>query len=74
MIKPNVKEFAADGHSVTFVDGSRIDHIDCIIMATGFDVAFPYVNDKILSVHDNHVGTNNDHRTITHTRYVFVRV
>jgi dimethylaniline monooxygenase (N-oxide forming) len=55
IIKPNIKEFTADGHGVIFNDGSKIDHIDCILMATGFNIAFPYFDEKILTVKDNRV-------------------
>ena len=55
IVKPNVREFTADGHGVTFDDGSKVDHIDCVLMATGFSIAFPYVDEKILAAKDNHV-------------------
>jgi dimethylaniline monooxygenase (N-oxide forming) len=55
MIKPNVKEFTDDGHGVLFEDGSRVEQIDCVLMATGFDVTFPYLDEQILAVRDNHV-------------------
>ena len=55
IIKPNVKEFTADGHGVIFEDGSRIDQIDCVIFATGFHISFPYLDEKIISVQDNQV-------------------
>ncbi len=57
IIKPNVKEFTADGHGVIFNDGSKIDHIDCVLMATGFNIAFPYLDAAILPVEENRVGT-----------------
>ncbi|CAF1321824.1 unnamed protein product, partial [Rotaria sordida] len=53
IIKANVKEFTSDGHGVIFEDGTQIDHIDCIVMATGFNISFPYLNETILSVKDN---------------------
>jgi hypothetical protein len=55
-VKPNVKEFAADGHSVLFEDGSTVNHLDCVLMATGFTVAFPYLSEEIITVNDNRVG------------------
>ncbi|UJR36615.1 hypothetical protein I4U23_029335, partial [Adineta vaga] len=55
IIKPNIKEFTADGHGVIFTDGSKLDHVDCILMATGFNIAFPYLDEKVLAVHDNRV-------------------
>jgi dimethylaniline monooxygenase (N-oxide forming) len=57
IIKPNVKEFTADGHGVIFTDGSQIDHIDCVLMATGFKIVFPYLDEKILSAKENRVRT-----------------
>jgi dimethylaniline monooxygenase (N-oxide forming) len=57
IIKPNVKEFTADGHGVIFDDGSKIDHIDCVLMATGFNIAFPYLDETILPVKENRVRT-----------------
>lgn len=55
VIKPNVREFSDDGFGVTFDDGSHIDQIDCVLMATGFNIAFPYINKEILPVEQNHV-------------------
>ena len=55
IIKPNVKEFTTNGHGVIFTDGSKIDHVDCVLMATGFNIVFPYLDESILSVKDNHV-------------------
>lgn len=55
IVKPNIREFAADGHGVIFDDGSKVDHIDYVLMATGFSIAFPYLNEKILSAKDNQV-------------------
>jgi len=57
IVKPNVKEFTTDGHGVIFKDGSKIDHIDCVLMATGFNIAFPYLDEKILAVKNNRVRT-----------------
>jgi hypothetical protein len=55
IVKPNIKEFTADGHGVIFNDGSKIDHIDCVLMATGFNISFPYLDEKILAVQENKV-------------------
>ncbi|CAF3764421.1 unnamed protein product, partial [Rotaria sordida] len=55
IIKPNIKEFTADGHGVIFDDGSEVDHIDCVLMATGFNIAFPYLDEKFLAVNENRV-------------------
>ena len=56
LVRPNVKEFTDDGHGVIFEDGSRIEHVDCVLMATGFNIAFPYLDEKILPVNDNRVS------------------
>lgn len=55
IIKPNIREFTADGHGVIFDDGSKVDHIDCVLLATGFNIAFPYLDEKILPVNENRV-------------------
>ncbi|CAF3006328.1 unnamed protein product [Rotaria socialis] len=55
IIKPNIKEFSSDGHSVLFEDSTKVDHVDCVLMATGFNIAFPYLNESILSVKDNKI-------------------
>ena len=56
IVKPNVREFAADGHSVVFEDGSTVNQLDCVLMATGFTVAFPYLSEEIISVNENRVS------------------
>lgn len=55
IIKPGIKEFTADGHSVIFTDGSKVENLDCVILATGYDIKFPYLDEKILPVHENKV-------------------
>ncbi|KAK2835804.1 hypothetical protein Q5P01_016288 [Channa striata] len=40
-VKPNVKEFC--GSSVVFVDGSRIDKVDVVVFATGYNYSFPFL-------------------------------
>ena len=55
IVKPNVREFTADGHGIIFDDGSKIDHVDCVLMATGFNIAFPYLDETILPVQENRV-------------------
>jgi dimethylaniline monooxygenase (N-oxide forming) len=55
IVKRNVKEFTADGHGVIFDDDSQIDHIDCVLMATGFNIVFPYIDEEILPVKENRV-------------------
>ncbi|CAF1031624.1 unnamed protein product [Adineta ricciae] len=55
IVKPDIKEFTPDGHGVVFTDGSKLDYVDCVLMATGFNIAFPYLDEKIISVQENHV-------------------
>lgn len=54
-IKPNVREFTDDGHGAIFEDGSKVDHIDCVVLATGFNISFPYLDEKTLPINDNKV-------------------
>lgn len=55
LVKPNVRQFTDDGYGVTFEDGSHVEHIDLVLMATGFNIAFPYLDPKLLRVEENHV-------------------
>lgn len=55
IVKPNVKEFTSDGYGVIFEDNSKVEHIDAVLMATGFQIAFPYLKEDILSAKDNQV-------------------
>lgn len=74
-MKPNVKEFAADGNSVTFEDGSTVDRLDCVLMATGFTVAFPYLSDQIIPVNDNRVGRavlRGEKTRMIHCRFAYI--
>ncbi len=71
IIKPNVKEFTSDGHGVLFEDGTQVDHIDCVLMATGFNIAFPYLNENILSAKDNKVKRTSKAKNTKYWRYLF---
>ena len=53
IIKPDVKRFTKNG--VEFVDGSKVDDLDVVIMATGYIFGFPYLDEGIIDVKDNHV-------------------
>ncbi len=64
IIKPNVKQFTSDDYGVIFEDGTQVDHIDSVLMATGFNIAFPYLNENILSVKDNKVNRINETQTL----------
>jgi hypothetical protein len=72
IVKPNVKEFTSDGHGVIFEDVTQIDHVDCILMATGFDTAFPYLNEKIISVKDNKVKRTSKAKNMKYSRCLYV--
>ncbi|VDO21710.1 unnamed protein product [Heligmosomoides polygyrus] len=51
-MKPNIREFGE--RSVAFEDGSRVDDVDVVILATGFEFHFPMVeHGKLIPVHDN---------------------
>ncbi|GFN88429.1 dimethylaniline monooxygenase [n-oxide-forming] [Plakobranchus ocellatus] len=50
-IKDNVKCFTTDG--AEFVDGTRENDIDAIILATGYTFGFPFLDKKVLEVKEN---------------------
>ncbi|XP_037360331.1 flavin-containing monooxygenase 3 isoform X2 [Talpa occidentalis] len=52
-IKPNVKQFTAT--SAVFEDGTVFEAIDCIIFATGYSYAYPFLDDSIIKSRDNEV-------------------
>ncbi|KAI4563062.1 hypothetical protein MJT46_010671 [Ovis ammon polii x Ovis aries] len=52
-IKPNVKEFTED--SAIFEDGTVFKSIDCVIFATGYSYAYPFLDDSIIKSRDNEV-------------------
>lgn len=47
-VKCNVKEFTADG--ATFEDGTDLKDIDVVILATGFNFDFPFLDEDIIRV------------------------
>jgi len=47
-IKCNVKEFTEDG--AIFEDGSKLENINVVIMATGFNFSFPFLDQSIIKV------------------------
>lgn len=54
VIKPNVKEFTET--SVIFQDGTKQENIDCVIFATGYSYAYPFMeDDSIIKCRDNEV-------------------
>jgi dimethylaniline monooxygenase (N-oxide forming) len=52
-IKPNVKEFRET--SAVFEDGTVFEALDCVIFATGYDNAYPFLDDSIIKSRNNEV-------------------
>jgi dimethylaniline monooxygenase (N-oxide forming) len=52
-IKPSVKEFTEI--SAIFEDGTMFEAIDCVIFATGYDYAYPFLDDSIIKSRNNEV-------------------
>ncbi|XP_060220576.1 flavin-containing monooxygenase 3 [Meriones unguiculatus] len=52
-IKPNVKEFTET--SAVFEDGTVFEAIDCVIFATGYGYAYPFLEDSIIRSRNNEV-------------------
>ncbi|XP_034979491.2 dimethylaniline monooxygenase [N-oxide-forming] 2 isoform X2 [Zootoca vivipara] len=53
MVKPLVQEFTES--SVIFEDGTVEDNVDIVIFATGYSVAFPFLDKSVIKVEDNRV-------------------
>jgi dimethylaniline monooxygenase (N-oxide forming) len=53
VVKPNVRKITKTG--VEFEDGSLVDNIDVIILATGFKFGFPFLEEGIIEVKNNKV-------------------
>ena len=51
-VKPNIERF--EGDSVRFVDGT-VEKIDLVIYCTGYQITFPFLNQEVMPVADNHV-------------------
>lgn len=52
-IKPSVKEFTET--SAVFEDGTMFEAIDSIIFATGYDYAYPFLDDSIIKSRNSEV-------------------
>ncbi|KAE9547032.1 hypothetical protein FO519_009755 [Halicephalobus sp. NKZ332] len=51
-VKPNIKEFTEEG--IIFEDGSVVDHVDEVVLSTGYCFEFPFIEDgKLISVQKN---------------------
>eukprot|EP00079_Xenopus_tropicalis_P024140 XP_012816672.1 PREDICTED: flavin containing monooxygenase 2 isoform X1 [Xenopus tropicalis] len=51
VIKPGVKEFTET--SVCFEDGTRVDNLDVVIFATGYQFSFPFLEKSVIKVDDS---------------------
>ncbi|OCT82908.1 hypothetical protein XELAEV_18025443mg [Xenopus laevis] len=51
VIKPGVKEFTET--SVCFKNGARIDNLDVVIFATGYQFSFPFLEESVINVDDS---------------------
>lgn len=54
IIKPNVKRFTETG--IEFEDGSFEDKIDVVVLATGYDIAFPFLYESFAKVEGNKIS------------------
>ncbi|XP_055964394.1 putative dimethylaniline monooxygenase [N-oxide-forming] 6 [Sorex fumeus] len=52
-IKPGVKKFTAT--SAVFEDGTVFEAVDCVIFATGYGYAYPFLDDSIIKSRNNEV-------------------
>ncbi|XP_062833872.1 dimethylaniline monooxygenase [N-oxide-forming] 2 [Anolis carolinensis] len=52
-VKPSIKEFTET--SAIFEDGSIEENVDIVIFATGYNVAFPFVDKSVIEVTDNRI-------------------
>ncbi|XP_070602905.1 dimethylaniline monooxygenase [N-oxide-forming] 2-like isoform X2 [Erythrolamprus reginae] len=52
-VKPLVRQFTET--SAIFEDGTVVENVDIVIFATGYSVAFPFVDKSVLEVEDNRV-------------------
>lgn len=50
-VKPNVKEFTTTG--VIFEDGTKVDELDTVILATGFNFSFPFLEKSIVRIENS---------------------
>lgn len=51
-VKPIIERF--EGDQVRFADGS-VEQVDIVIYATGYNVAFPFLDESLVRVEDNHL-------------------
>ncbi|KFD66748.1 hypothetical protein M514_06857 [Trichuris suis] len=53
VVKPDVSSFTKTG--VVFTDGSEEDNIDVVILCTGYQITFPYLDSETIFVNNNNV-------------------
>jgi len=53
VVKPNIKRISK--RTVEFEDGSVVEDIDAIIMATGYKFGFPFIDKSVIEVKNNKV-------------------
>ncbi len=51
-IRPNIDRF--EGSKVFFVDGTAAEY-DVVVYCTGYQVSFPFLDERVLSAEDNHI-------------------
>lgn len=51
-VKPNIERF--EGSTVHFVDGTSADY-DVVVFCTGYQVSFPFLDEKVVRTEDNHI-------------------
>ncbi|WP_040517643.1 flavin-containing monooxygenase [Gordonia neofelifaecis] len=51
--KPNISRL--DGRTVHFDDGTRVDDVDFLICATGYNITFPFFDEDFISAPDNRI-------------------
>lgn len=54
IIKANVSEFTETG--ARFEDGTVVDNIDCVVLATGYIFGFPFLDSSVTEVKENKVN------------------
>jgi len=55
IVKPNILKFIGP-KKCQFEDGTVVDDIDCVVLCTGYEFGFPYLEPGIISVNNNRVA------------------
>jgi len=53
IVKPNIKHVTE--HGVVFDDDTTVEQIDILLFATGYTFGFPFLDESVVKVQDNHV-------------------